>query len=116
MGVFARIMEGLAAEQAECRTIMIPSRCLLRNQLPGSGRDLSQGAPHGLEPAPSKGGRGRLIGRSRGGVNTKLHTVTDREGRPVRLFVTAGQVSGYRGALALQSGFPQADWLIADRG
>ncbi len=49
-------------------------------------------------------------------MNTKLHAVTDRQGRPVRLFVTAGQVSDYTGALAIQSRFPQADWLIADRG
>ena len=49
-------------------------------------------------------------------MNTKLHAVTDREGRPVRLFVTAGQVSDYKGALALQSQLPPADWLIADRG
>ncbi|ETX11433.1 transposase IS4 [Roseivivax halodurans JCM 10272] len=42
--------------------------------------------------------------------------MTDREGRPVRLFVTAGQVSDYMGALALQGGFPNADWLLADRG
>ncbi|PZX09831.1 transposase [Palleronia aestuarii] len=51
-----------------------------------------------------------------GGMNTKLHAVTDREGRLVRLFVTAGQVSDYKGALVLQSGFPQANWLLADRG
>ncbi|SHJ80172.1 hypothetical protein SAMN04488012_12211 [Palleronia salina] len=46
-------------------------------------------------------------------MNTKLHVVTDRDGRPVRLFVTAGQVSDYKGAL--QSQLPQADRLIADQ-
>ena len=49
-------------------------------------------------------------------MNTKLHAVTDAQGRPVRFFVTAGQVSDYIGARALMSRLPIADWLIADRG
>jgi transposase len=31
-------------------------------------------------------------------MNTKLHAVTDAEGRPIRFFMTAGQVSDYTGA------------------
>jgi|TARA_R110002126_G_scaffold180739_1_gene329537 transposase len=49
-------------------------------------------------------------------MNTKLHAVTDTLGRPVRFFITAGQVSDYTGAAALMKGLPQADWLLADRG
>ena len=56
------------------------------------------------------------MGRTKGGLNTKLHTVTDAVGRPLRFFMTAGQVSDYTGAAALLSGLPEADWLIADRG
>ena len=41
-----------------------------------------------------KGGRGRLIGRTKVGMNTKLHAICDRQGRRLNLFVTAGQVSG----------------------
>jgi len=26
-------------------------------------------------------------------MNTKLHAVTDAEGRPIRFFITAGQIS-----------------------
>ena len=37
--------------------------------------------------------RVRLIGRTKGGLNTKLHAVTDAKGRPLRFFMTAGQVS-----------------------
>lgn len=44
-----------------------------------------------------KGGRGRLIGRTKGGMNTKLHAICDSQGRPLNLFVTAGQVSDYIG-------------------
>jgi IS5 family transposase len=46
----------------------------------------------------------------------KLHAVTDTSGRPVRLFITAGQVSDYTGAAALMNGLPEAEWLLADRG
>jgi hypothetical protein len=37
--------------------------------------------------------RGRLIGRTKGGLNTKLHAVTDAKGRPLKFFMTASQVS-----------------------
>ena len=53
---------------------------------------------------------------TKGGMNTKLHAVTDTSGRPIRLFITAGQVSDYTGAAALMKGLPEAEWLLADRG
>lgn len=37
-------------------------------------------------------------------------------GRPIALFVTAGQVSDYIGAQALLSGLPKVDWPLGDRG
>lgn len=40
-------------------------------------------------------------------MNTKLHAICDSRGRPLNLFVTAGQVSDYIGARALLSGRPQ---------
>jgi transposase len=57
-----------------------------------------------------------VIDRTKGGMNTKLHAVTDAEGRPIRFFMTAGQVSDYTGAAALLGSLPKADWLLADRG
>ncbi len=48
-------------------------------------------------------------------MNTKLHAIIDTRGRPVRFFITAGQVSDYTGAAALMNGLPEADWLLADR-
>ena len=63
-----------------------------------------------------KGGRGRLIGRTKGGMNTKLHAVTDAVGRPIRFFMTAGQVSDYTGALVLASSLPLAEWLLGECG
>jgi len=49
-------------------------------------------------------------------MNTKLHAVTDADGRPMRFFMTAGQVGDHTGAAALLGSLPSADWLLADRG
>ena len=49
-------------------------------------------------------------------MTTRLHAVTDAEGRPIRFFMTAGQVSDYTGAAALLGSLPKAEWLLADRG
>ena len=79
-------------------------------------RDVPQGAPHGIQSAVKKGGSIRLIGQTKGGMNTELRVVTDTIGRPIRFLITAGQVSDYTGAAALLSSLPQAEWLLADRG
>jgi transposase len=42
--------------------------------------------------------------------------VADAKGRPLKFFMTAGQVSDYMGAAALLQDLPKADWLLADRG
>ena len=49
-------------------------------------------------------------------MNTKLHAICDSKGRPLNLFITAGQVSDYIGARALCSNLPDVDWLLGDRG
>lgn len=103
MGVFARIMAGLAAERTDHKTIMIDATYLKAHRTASS-------------LWLKKGGRGRLIGRTKGGMNTKLHAVTDSFGRPIRFFISAGQVSDYTGARALVNSLPSADWLLGDRG
>ncbi|MET3754750.1 transposase [Rhizobium binae] len=57
-----------------------------------------------------------MIGRTKGGMNSKLHAVTDALGRPIRLFLSAGNVSDYIGARALLASLPDAKWMLADRG
>ena len=49
-------------------------------------------------------------------MNTRLNAICDSMGRPISLFVTAGQVSGYIGAAALLSSSPNVDWLLGGRG
>jgi transposase len=41
-------------------------------------------------------------------MKTKLHAVTDANGRPLSFFMTAGQVSDYTGAAALLDDLPKA--------
>ena len=47
-------------------------------------------------------------------MNTKLHAICDSQGRPLDLFVTAGQVSDYIGVQALLGGLPKAERLLGD--
>ena len=42
----------------------------------------------------------RCMGRSRGGLTTKIHTVVDANGTPIALKVTAGQAHDGRSALS----------------
>jgi transposase len=49
-------------------------------------------------------------------MNTKLHAICDSRGRPLKLFVTAGQVSDYIAARALLGDLPNVRWLLGDRG
>ena len=101
--VFARMMMGLAADHGEEQTVMIDATYLKAHRTATS-------------MGVKKGGRGRLIGRTKGGMNTKLHAICDSQGRPLNLFVTDGQVSDYIGARALLSSLPDVDWLLGDRG
>lgn len=56
----------------------------------------------------------QAIGRSRGGLSTKIHALVDALGNPLRFLLTPGQAHDLAGADAL---LPQmaADLLIADR-
>ena len=77
-------------------------------------RHPSQGASHRSEPA-QKGAVPRRIGRTKGGLNSKLHAVCDGDGKPLILLLTEGQVSDYRGAATLLPALPDAELLVADR-
>ena len=49
-------------------------------------------------------------------MNSKLHAVTDALGRPLRMFLTAGQRSDYIGTRSLLDALPSAKHMLADRG
>ncbi|MBS1051185.1 IS5 family transposase [Gluconobacter japonicus] len=103
MGIFMRMMDGRSAAKAEPQTLMIDATYLKAHRT-ASSLPVKKGDP------------GRLIGRAKGGMNTKLHAVTDQNGRPLSFFMTAGQISNYTGAAALLESLPMAQWMLADRG
>ncbi len=49
-------------------------------------------------------------------MNSKLHAVTDALGRPLRMFLTAGQRSDYIGARVLLADLPPAKHMLTNRG
>ena len=57
----------------------------------------------------------QAIGKSRGGLSTKIHAAVDALGNPVRLMLTDGQTSEYTQAEALIEGF-EAGYVLADKG
>jgi transposase len=56
------------------------------------------------------------MGRSRGGLTSKIHALVDAEGRPVTLRLTGGQVADCREAEALLDALGEGDILLADKG
>ena len=56
------------------------------------------------------------MGRSRGGLTSKIHAVVDTNGLPVRLALTAGEAHDNRLADQLLSRLKFGSMLLADRG
>lgn len=56
------------------------------------------------------------MGRSRGGLTSKIHALVDADGRPVTLRLTGGQVHDSREAEALLEGVDEGTTLLADKG
>ena len=56
------------------------------------------------------------MGRSRGGLTSKPHTLVDAEGRPVTLRLTAGQIADCTAADTLLDAMPKTSILHGDKG
>ena len=73
-------------------------------------------ASHAPRIRPARGAPGdEAIGRSRGGLSTKIHTAVDALGKPLRFILTAGQAHESKQAEALIDGF-DFDKLLGDKG
>ena len=88
----------------------------------GSGWTACRGPDrqHTYEGAPLGGRRKRgalvqAIGISRGGRNSKLHALTDGEGRPLRFLLTGGNVADCRAADVLLDGLAPRTIVLADK-
>jgi transposase len=61
-----------------------------------------------------KAGEDQAIGRSKGGLSTKIHVLVDALGNPLTILLTAGQVHDLAGADTLVPGMA-AEALLADK-
>lgn len=55
------------------------------------------------------------MGRSRGGLTTKIHALTDGRGRPLKLALSPGQSHDSLGAAMLLPGLEDAVFLLGDK-
>jgi hypothetical protein len=77
--------------------------------------DHRPGTPAGGH-GPQKGGSGdKALGRSRGGLSTKIHLLADEVGLPVAFRITPGQAAEYAEAICLLEA-QRAEAVIADKG
>ncbi|NIA69660.1 IS5 family transposase [Pelagibius litoralis] len=102
MGMFRRIFESLVSEGMQPEQLMIDATHLKAHRTAAS--------------LAEKGGSPRRIGRTKGGLNSKLHAVTNGEGKPIMLMLSEGQMSDHTGAKLLYPHLPGASMLIADKG
>ncbi len=56
------------------------------------------------------------MGRSRGGLTSKIHALVDAKGRPVTVHLTGGQIADCTEADALTDKLGEGDILLADKG
>lgn len=75
-----------------------------------------------VNPRPSSCGqrskkdeRSGCMGRSRGGMTTKIHALVDADGRPIRLKLTAGQAHDGRSTTDMFETVGSGQILLADR-
>ncbi|WP_246811259.1 IS5 family transposase [Mesorhizobium sp. AA22] len=101
MGVFNRILAELAARAGDPDQLMIDATHLKAH------RTAASLLKKGLYPI--------CIGRSRGGLTSKLQVVCDGKGRPLLLYLTEGQANDHKAAAALLEHLPPARHLLADR-
>ncbi|MGH8336277.1 MAG: IS5 family transposase [Gammaproteobacteria bacterium] len=98
-GVWKKLFEMLAAD-ADNEYAMIDSTIVRAHQHSAG--------------AQKKNGEDQAIGRSKGGLSTKIHAMVDALGNPLAFFLTAGQAHDLQGADALLPQM-QADTLLADK-
>ncbi|WP_253356425.1 IS5 family transposase [Nitrobacter winogradskyi] len=97
-GVWERVFAALTADR-DNQYLMIGSTIVRVHQQAASGK----GGP-----------RDQALGRSRGGLTTKIHMLADALGRPLRFIITAGQAGDVTQAPALLRG-QTGEAVLADK-
>ncbi|WP_188874164.1 IS5 family transposase, partial [Iodidimonas muriae] len=103
MGVFDKIFSRLTAEAGAPEMLMIDATHLKAHRTAAS--------------LLKKGMFPRRIGRTKGGLNSKLHAVCDGMGRPIIMLLTEGQMSDHIGAKLIYPALPEGPaQLLGDKG
>uniref|UniRef100_UPI0038D004DB IS5 family transposase n=1 Tax=Gluconobacter thailandicus TaxID=257438 RepID=UPI0038D004DB len=97
-GVWERVFDTLTADR-DNTYLMIDSTIVRAHQQAATGK---------------RGAKDQALGRSRGGLTTKIHMLADTFGRPLRFRVTPGQASDITSAPDLLEG-QKADAVLADK-
>ena len=63
-----------------------------------------------------RGASAQAVGRSRGGRTTKIHALTDAQGRPCAFLLTPGNVADISVAQQLLAALPATALLLGDKG
>ncbi|WP_303832141.1 IS5 family transposase [Asticcacaulis taihuensis] len=99
-GVWDRILADIS-KAYDSDIIMIDSYCVRVHQHGATGKK------GGLDDG--------CMGRSRGGLTTKIHAVVDAEGRPIALELTAGQKHDSQMSLPMLGAMRQGTIVLADK-
>lgn len=99
-GVWQRVFDTLA-DEADNEYAMLDSTIVRAHQ-------------HSAGAIKKPAGDDQAIGRSKGGLSTKIHALTDALGNPTGFFLSGGQASDLAGADHLLPGL-EADALLADK-
>ncbi|WP_373290540.1 IS5 family transposase, partial [Glycocaulis albus] len=108
LGVWDRIFDAItAAYDGDIQ--MIDSSSIRVHQHGANAKKGGADAAAGDTPDP------RCMGRSRGGLTTKIHALVDANGLPVALKLTPGQAHDGRSATDMLGGIGEGQILLADR-
>jgi transposase len=99
-GVWDKVFRDLVADRKNL-CLMIDSTIVHIHQQTATGR--------------KKRGTDKALGRSRGGLTTKIHLLANELGLTVDFLLTGGQVNDCTQAIELL-GERQAEWVLADKG
>ena len=98
-------IKGLRGRCADDRQLVDPRSPACRQRQKGGPQGTAAG--HDFD--------GRCIGRSRGGLTTKIHALVDARGLPIVLKLTPGQARDGRSAADMLDTLGDGDVLLADR-